>query len=107
MPHILPLALIMLGLTACQRDIADTPNILTPAIMLDGVIYYSQGNVLEIAPSEEPYASYITSVVSEKYLPSRNGEANIQCLDSPYILLDKEAAVYFNEKWLVFEMLDD
>lgn len=98
--------MLVFCMTACRCEMADTPDVLSPAIMIDGVIYYSQGNILEIAPTEESYSGHITSVVSEKSLPSQDGEANIQCLDAPYIFLEEGIAVYFNEKWLLFEILD-
>ena len=94
-------------MAACRHEMADTPDVLSPAIMLDDVIYYSQGKILEIAPSEESYSGHITSIVSVKNLPSQNGEANVPCLYVPYILLDEGVAVYFKEKWLLFEIFDD
>ena len=103
---LLALTMIVFSMTACRHEIADTPDVLSPAIMIDGVIYYSQGEILEIAPAES-YSGYITSVVNEKSLPHQNGEANVQCLGAPYVFLDGGIAVYFNEKWLLFEFLDD
>jgi len=94
-------------MTACQHDIADTPDVLSPAIMIDGVIYYSLGMELDITPLETSFSGRVTSVVSEKDLPSQNGEANVQCLDAPYVIIDEGVAVLFNEKWMLFEIIDD
>lgn len=104
---VLSLSMILFGMTACQHGIVDTPDVLSPAVMINGVIYYSQGKVLETAPPEESYSGHITSVVSEKILPSQNGEANIQCLDAPYVVVDEGVAVCFNQKWMLFEILDN
>lgn len=36
----LALSMILFCMTACQHDTADTPDVLSPAIMIDGVVYY-------------------------------------------------------------------
>lgn len=103
----LALPIIIFCMTACQRDKVDTPDVLSPAIMINGVIYYSQGKVLETAPQEDAPSGHVTSVVSEKSRPSKNEEANFQCLYAPYHIVDEGVAVWFNEKWMLFEKLED
>mgnify|MGYP000849974709 CR=1 FL=1 len=39
----LALSMILFCMTACQHGTADTPDVLSPAIMIDGVVYYSLG----------------------------------------------------------------
>ena len=85
----LALSMILFCMTACQHGTADTPDVLSPAIMIDGVVYYSLGKELDTAPLEKSYSGHVTSVVSEKDLPTQNGEANVQCLTHRMLLLKK------------------
>lgn len=103
----LALPMILFCMTACQHDTADTPDVLSPAIMIDGVVYYSLGKELDAAPLEKSYSGHVTSVVSVKDLPTQNGEANVPCLDAPYVIVGEGVAVLFNEKWILFEQLDN
>ena len=92
------LPIILFCMAACQQDIADTPDALSPAIMIDGIIYYSLGKEWETDPAESSYSGRVTSVVNVHELPTKNEEANILCLDTPYVILDDGVAVLFNEK---------
>ena len=99
--------LLVLCIIACQRGVPDTPNVLSPAVMVDDVMYVLLGEELDTAPLEKSYSGHVTSVVSEKDLPTQNGEANVQCLDAPYVIVGEGVAVLFNEKWILFEQLDN
>lgn len=99
--------LLVLCIIACQRGVPDTPNVLSPAVMVDDVMYVLLGEELDTAPLESSYSGKITSVVKLTEFPAQNGEANFDCLNAPYVILDEGVAVRFNEKWMLFEKLDD
>ena len=111
----LALSMILFCMTACEFSIpaskpvssANSSYVLSPAIMIDGVVYYSLGKELDTVPLEKSYSGHVTSVVSEKDLPTQNGEANVQCLDAPYVIVGEGVAVLFNGKWILFEQLDN
>ncbi len=99
--------LLVLCIIACQRGAPDTPNVLSPAVMVDDVMYVLLGEELDTAPLESSFSGKITSVVKLTEFPAQNGEANFDCLNAPYVILDEGVAVRFNEKWMLFEKLDD
>lgn len=90
-----------------EKVIDDTPNVLSPTIMIDGELYYLMGEELEIDSSEESYSGRVKSIVSATEFPTHNDEANFPDVDAPYIILSKGVVVWFNGKWMFFDSVDE
>jgi hypothetical protein len=90
-----------------EQVIDDTPNVLSPTIMIDGELYYLMGEELEIDSSEESYSGRVKSIVSATEFPTHNDEANFPDVDAPYIILPEGVAVWFNGKWMLFDSIDE
>lgn len=85
------------------KTVPGIPNVLTPMIVVDNTVYYWTGEELTVSPSEEEYSGYIESIVPENRRPTKNNEANLPCLNAPYIDLDNGVALLYNQKWYIFQ----
>lgn len=89
--------------SACDTVVSDTPDVLAPSIMVGDVIYVSTGEEVEITEDLDDITTRITSVVNVNKLPTQNNEANIGCLDTPYIIMEEGIAVLFDGTWILFK----
>ena len=119
------LAIVLLGSVACEKgneaqetekpsndnssisDFGKTvpgiPNVLTPMIVVDNTVYYWTGEELTETLSEKEYSGYIESIVPENRRPTKNNEANLPCLNAPYVILNDGVALLYNQKWFLFQ----
>ena len=84
------------------KTVPGIPNVLTPMIVVDNTVYYWTGEVLTETPSEKEYSGYIESIVPENRRPTKNNEANLPCLNAPYVVLNDEVTLLYNQKWFLF-----
>lgn len=84
------------------KTVPGIPNVLTPMIIVDNIIYYWTGEELTETPSEKEYSGYIESIVPENRRPTKNNEANLPCLNAPYVVLDDGVVLLYNNKWMLF-----
>ena len=84
------------------KTVPGIPNVLTPMIIVDNIIYYWTGEELTEKPSEKEYSGYIESIVPENRRPTKNNEANLPCLNAPYVVFDDEIALFYNHQWMRF-----
>ncbi len=85
------------------KTVPGIPNVLTPMIVVDNIVYYWTGEELTETPSEKEYSGYIESIVPENRRPTKNNEANLPCLNAPYVDLDDGVALLYNHKWYIFQ----
>lgn len=85
------------------KTIPGIPNVLTPMIVVDNTVYYWTGEELTETPSEKEYSGHIESIVPENRRPTKNNEANLPCLNAPYVVIDDEVALFYNQKWYLFQ----
>lgn len=84
------------------KTVPGIPNVLTPMIVVGNTVYYWTGEELAASPSEKEYSGYIESIVPENRRPTKNNEANLTCLNAPYVVLNDEVALFYNQKWFLF-----
>lgn len=84
------------------KTVPGIPNYLTPMIVVDNIVYYWTGEELTETPSEKEYSGYIESIVPENRRPTKNNEANLPCLNAPYVILDDEIALLYGQRWYLF-----
>lgn len=84
------------------KTVPGIPNVLTPMIVVDNTIYYWTGEELTEPPSEKEYSGCIESIVPENRKPIKNNEANLPCLNAPYVVLDDEVALLYGQRWYLF-----
>lgn len=84
------------------KTVPGIPNVLTPMIVVDNIVYYWTGEELTETPSEKEYSGYIESIVPENRRPTKNNEANLPCLNAPYVVLNDEVTLLYNQKWFLF-----
>ncbi|MEG1811433.1 MAG: hypothetical protein RRZ71_08265 [Clostridia bacterium] len=97
-------SLLLFTLSACGVNAPDTPDVLSPVVMVNDVLYYSTGRSIQI--DGEVATGYIASTVRETELPAQNDEANIQCLNAQYCIIEEGVAVFINDNWILFEELN-
>lgn len=89
--------------TVSSKTVPGISNLLTPMIVVDNTVYYWTGEELTETPSEKEYSGYIESIVPENRRPTKNNEANLPCLNAPYVVLDDGVALFYNQKWFIFQ----
>lgn len=85
------------------KTVPGIPNVLTPMIVVDNTVYYWTGEELTETLSEKEYSGYIESIVPENRRPTKNNEANLPCLNAPYVVLNDGVALLYNQKWFLFQ----
>lgn len=99
-------------LSGCEEPstpIAETPNTMHPAIVVDGDLYYTTGLEIPIEPGEEVIQE-ITRVVDPKELPKEEGEINFPVEDAKYAkIIDGEeyVVVLISNEWVRFEKREE
>ena len=89
------------------KTVPGIPNVLTPMIVVDNTVYYWTGEELTETPSEKEYSGYIESIVPENRRPTKNNEANLLCLNAPYVVLDDKIALLYSKRWFLFCSLEN
>ena len=87
------------------KTVPGIPNVLTPMIVVGNTVYYWTGEELTETPSEKEYSGYIKSIVPENRRPTKNNEANLPCLNAPYVVLNDEVALLYNQQWFLFRSI--
>lgn len=83
----------------------EAPNVLVPAVMIEGTVYYFNGNFIE-KPEEKPLGC-ISSIVPITEYPEKNDQANLDILmDAPYVMLEDGVALPMEDGWGVFVTAD-
>ncbi|MBR5948595.1 MAG: hypothetical protein IKZ82_08140 [Clostridia bacterium] len=83
----------------------EAPNVLVPAVMVEGTVYYFNSRFID-KPEEEPLGS-ISSIVPITEYPEKNDQANLQILmDAPYVMLEDGVALPMEDGWGVFVTAD-
>lgn len=85
----------MLSLIGCNRDVAtpETPNTMTPSIMVDGELYSSTGKEMPVEPDESVIKT-VSSVVKSTELPSNEGEINVPAPNAKYAKINDYEGEY-------------
>ena len=81
----------------------NVPNALLPQIMIDGTMYYLNGeSPFDIEVNENDYSGRILSVVPLSEQPIENNQANFGTEGEPYIKYENGFAVKWGDKWSLF-----
>lgn len=84
-----------------------TPNTMRPAVMYAGRLYYSTGKTTAAVPVENAYLGTVKSTVDGTQLPTRDGEANFDCLGTSFAEIndgvDQAILVLIRDEWVLFQ----
>lgn len=89
-------------LTSCAEVTLE--NVCPYAVMIDDITYYYTEKLWEDT-SEKNFdiLGKITSSVPENQMPQKNGEANLDILESPYAKYNDGMIVKIDNEWIFFE----
>ncbi len=73
-----------------------------PAVLIGAYLYCWTGIEVKEIP-EEAASGRIRSVVPSSVVPACRDEANIDCLNAPYVYLDDGIALLLDGKWIFFK----
>ncbi|MBQ1632376.1 MAG: hypothetical protein II049_06095 [Clostridia bacterium] len=100
--RILMILMLLMLFAACYPAGSKTVEVQpAPAVLIGKYTYYWTGIEVKELP-EGAVSGRIGSVVPETVVPTHSDEANIDCLDAPYIYLDDGIALYLNGQWIFF-----
>ncbi len=84
---------------------AQAPNVLYPALMVDGLLYkWSRKELPNIELTEDDYIGEVISNTSLSEWPSENGQSNWCEIDSPYAKYDDGIIVLKDGRWELFKV---
>lgn len=111
----LSLAVLMMGLfllTGCSNPsepASEIPNTMHPAIVVEGVLFYTTGMEMPVEPAEEAIRK-VTGIADHRELPKKEGEINFPAEDTVYAKInDREeyVVVLIDSEWVKFEKREE
>lgn len=100
---------LLAGCEGPSTPVAKTPNTMHPAIVVEGVLYYTTGKEIPIEPAEEVIQK-VTGFVDHKELPKKEGEINFLREDTIYAKIndgEEYVVVLINNEWVRFEKREE
>ena len=95
---------LLLLLTGCQvREAPQSPNTMPPSVMYEGILYRTTGKQLPAEVDDSAIAGYVTSTVPPSQLPTENGQANFDGLNTPFAITAEGFLVLLANEWTLFE----
>ena len=102
---------IMISFIGCETEeiTPETPNTMSPSIMVNGQLYYSTFEEIPIEPDERVIKA-VTSVIDITELPSKEGEINLPFPNAKYAKIndyEEYVVVLMDLEWIKFEKSGD
>lgn len=73
-----------------------------PVVKAVDTLWYGSGRAFYRMPDESEYYGRIETMAPKTALPTRNSEANFDCVGAPYVLLDDGLALLYGGQWQLF-----
>ena len=90
-------AAAILMLSGCAEKEPNTPDVLVPAVMVEGQVYCTTGEV-----DESALLGKVSSVVPLSQWPEKEGEANFGETGAPYARTEDGLVVLVDQEWTLF-----
>lgn len=104
MKRVLFLLCLLILLAGCQtRKAPETPNTMPPSVMYEGVLYRTTGKQLPAEVDDSAIVGHVTSTVHPSQLPTENGQANFDGLNTPFAITSDGFLVLLANEWVLFE----
>ena len=102
---------IVVSFIGCDTEkvTPETPNTMSPSIMVDGELYSTTGEEMTIEPDESVIKT-VTSIIKGTELPSNEGEINFPVPSTKYAKIndnEEYVVVLMDLEWIKFEKRDD
>ena len=100
---ILCVATAALMLNGCAKEEPNTPDVLVPAVMVEGQVYCTTGEQFPGEVEESALLGEVTSVVPLNQWPENEGEANFGETGAPYARTVDGLVVLVDQEWTLFK----
>ena len=95
-------AAAILMLSGCAEKEPNTPDVLVPAVMVEGQVYCTTGEEFPGEVEESALLGKVSSVVPLSQWPEKEGEANFGETGVPYARTEDGLVVLVDQEWTLF-----